>query len=197
MVTEPANPRNFIAGRFCRFGRFFLLPVIAGAWIFTQPANLEAATVSFAWEPAGTSKIYTLYYGTSSRSYTSSVSVTNATGVVVNNLLGGTTYYFAVTATSTNYLESDYSTEVVHTPAGTPVGPNLGALQIRVSPTRLATLSGTGTPGQLLYVRVASSPVGPWSNLTSITVAPNGAIQYTDPTRATLSSRFYRLSDSP
>jgi hypothetical protein len=198
MDIEPANARNFIAGRFCRFGRFSLLPVIAGAWIFAHPATLEAATASLAWEPAGTAKIYTLYYGTSSRSYTSSVSVTNTTGVVLNNLLGGTTYYFAVTATSTNYLESDYSTEMVYTPSGTPVGPNLGNIQIRVSPTtRLATLSGTGTPGKSLYVRVASSPVGPWSNLTNITVAPNGAIQYTDPTRATLSSRFYRLSDSP
>jgi len=198
MINEPTNSRNFTAGRFCRFGRLSLLPVIAGAWIFAHPATVEAATARLAWDPVSNVKIYTLHYGPSSRSYTNSVSVTNATEVVVNNLLRGTTYYFAVTATATNYLQSAYSTEVAHTIPVIPAGQNLGAIKISVSPTtKLTTLTGTGTPGQSLYVHVASKPVGPWSNLTNITVAANGAIQYTDPTRATLSSRFYRLSDSP
>jgi len=59
---------------------------------------------------------YTIYYGTQSQNYTSQIQVTNPglTTYVVDNLPPGT-YYFAVTATASNGLQSGYSPEVTAT----------------------------------------------------------------------------------
>jgi hypothetical protein len=197
ITPEAAVHRAFITSRFSRFGRFFALCLVAVAVLLVQASTVQAATARLAWDAVTGVKIYKLYYGTASRAYTRTVSVTNATEVAVSNLLGGTTYFFAVTAVGTNYLESDYSSEITHTVPVTPAGPNLGTLQIRVSPTdKQVTISGTGTPGQPLYLLVAANSSGPWGLLTNITVNASGTFQITDPTRATLASRYYRTSDS-
>jgi len=197
LSPEAATHRDFIASRFCRFGRFLAFSLVIAAALLVQAATAQAATARLAWDAVTGVKIYKLYYGTASRAYTRTVSVTNATEVAVSNLLGGTTYYFAVTAVGTNYLESDYSTEITHTVPVIPAGPNLGTLQIRMAPTtKLVTITGTGTPGQPLYLLVAANPSGPWAPLTNITVNASGTFQITDPTRATLGSRYYRASDS-
>ena len=197
LATETSTHREFVTCRFCRFGRFALLALVAGVSFLLLTTAAQAATVRLAWDPVSSVKIYKLYYGMASRSYTSSVSVTNLTAASVSNLLAGTTYYFAVTAVATNWLESDYSSEVVYTPSGPTAGPNLGTLQIQVNrTTKVATLSGVGTPSQTLYILVAANPSGPWGVLTNVVVAANGTFSCTDQTTASLNSRFYRLSDS-
>ena len=56
---------------------------------------------------------FVVYWGTSSRNYPSSFRLTNAaaTSFVVDNLLAGRTYYFALTAFNASGAESDYSNE--------------------------------------------------------------------------------------
>lgn len=54
---------------------------------------------------------YKVYYGTSPGNYTSSAVVGNVTTYTVTGLSGGTTYYFAVTASNASG-ESGYSNEV-------------------------------------------------------------------------------------
>jgi len=60
---------------------------------------------------------YKVYWGTSSGNYTNSVTLNGAgmTTYVVENLLSGTTYYFAVTSFNSDGLESDFSNEASKT----------------------------------------------------------------------------------
>jgi hypothetical protein len=78
------------------------------------PTNPTPAVV-LAWDRSpGTNVItnYTVYYGVASATYTDkALAGTNLT-VTVSNLLRGTTYFFAATATDTKGLESGYSNEV-------------------------------------------------------------------------------------
>lgn len=57
---------------------------------------------------------YTIYYGTASRSYTHSIQLTNPglATYVVEGLTSGTTYYFAIAATTNTGLMSALSSEV-------------------------------------------------------------------------------------
>lgn len=57
---------------------------------------------------------YKVCYGTASGNYTTSVDVGNVTTYTVTGLSGGTTYYFAVTASNSSG-ESGYSNEVSKT----------------------------------------------------------------------------------
>lgn len=86
--------------------------------------------VTLAWDPSPeySVKSYNLYFGQSSRAYPSKLHTTNATATV-SNLVAGATYYFAVTAETDTGLESDYSSEVVHT--AEPVGVPVNGLRIR------------------------------------------------------------------
>lgn len=89
--------------------------------------TVEETTVTLAWDAptmaldgitplTGSNTIsgYTVYYGTSSGNYASSADAGNATKYTVTGLSGGTTYYFAVTASNTSG-ESGYSNEVSKT----------------------------------------------------------------------------------
>ncbi len=77
----------------------------------------RASSVTLAWDAVTNSSIagYVLYTGETSRVYSASLDVHNATQTTVSNLSVGSTYFFAVTAYDTNNLESDYSAEVSYT----------------------------------------------------------------------------------
>lgn len=55
---------------------------------------------------------YKVYYGTSSRGYTTVLNVNNVTTYILTSLTDGTTYFFAATAYDTTNNESAYSNEV-------------------------------------------------------------------------------------
>lgn len=77
-----------------------------------------AQSVTLAWNPNSETNLagYRLYWGTGSRNYTFSNQVlVPKTDNTVSNLTGGVKYYFAVTAYTTDGLESDYSDEVSYT----------------------------------------------------------------------------------
>src|SRR5712691_6950538 len=78
------------------------------------PALSSAAQVTLAWDANTDPDLagYKLYYGTSSRSYQSSVDVGNVTSYTLSGLLEGQTYYFAATAYNLSLNESGFSNEV-------------------------------------------------------------------------------------
>ncbi len=110
--------------------------------------------VSLAWDAVTDPRVnhYHVYQGVSSRNYTNFNTVNVPTTTTsFSNLVRGVTYYFAATCSTTNGLESQYSTEVSYTTeALPPVVPNL----------RLTVLS-------------AAFLDGPWSPLTNLTLAIN------------------------
>src|SRR5215471_16023451 len=96
--------------------RSFTLPL---AWVVSMALLLVAAStsagqVTLAWDAARGSGLagYRLYYGTSSRTYTTSISVGLQTSYTVTNLTAGQLYYFAVTAYDGTGTETAPSNEV-------------------------------------------------------------------------------------
>lgn len=74
-----------------------------------------AQSVTLAWNANTETNLagYRLYYGTGPRAYTATGTVpVPETTATVTNLAEGRTYFFAVTAFTTDGLESDYSDEV-------------------------------------------------------------------------------------
>jgi hypothetical protein len=73
-------------------------------------------SVTLAWNPNPEPDVsgYIVYYGNASRHYPYSTNVGNVTTATVYGLNEGLTYYFAVTATNTSGLESDFSNEVTN-----------------------------------------------------------------------------------
>lgn len=85
--------------------------------LFSGNAFAEDATLS--WNPSAGPNLagYSVYFGTSSGSYGTSIDVGNQTTYTVTGL-GNGTYYFAVTAYDTFGNQSDFSNEAIKTIAG-------------------------------------------------------------------------------
>jgi len=79
-----------------------------------------AGDVTLQWDPNPETDVvgYKVYYGTSSRTYSSPVPLGLQTTYTVAGLASGT-YYFAVTAFNASGLESAFSNEVSTTVSGT------------------------------------------------------------------------------
>src|SRR3989442_1344043 len=79
-----------------------------------SPALSSAGQVTLAWDPNTDPDLagYKLYYGTSSKSYQSSVDVGSQTSSTLSGLLEGRIYYFAATDYNLSLAESGFSNEV-------------------------------------------------------------------------------------
>ena len=113
--------------------------------------GLGAQSVTLAWNANTETNLagYRLYHGTATRSYSTNVAVAHpATTVTVTNLQAGTTYFFAVTAYTTEGLESDYSDEVSYLVPRPPTKP----ANLRV----------------VVELQSASLLEGPWTNQVSM-----------------------------
>lgn len=96
--------------------------IILGLFWGCQGPDLNASEVALAWD-SPTNNIngsvlsdlagYKLYCGTSSRSYSTVLDLGNTNACKVADLSQGLTYYFAVTVSLRNDVQSDYSTELV------------------------------------------------------------------------------------
>jgi hypothetical protein len=107
-----------------------------------------AANVTASWNAPTTNEDqsslsdlagYKIYYGLASGNYTGSINAGNVTTYQINNLVGGLTYYFAVTAQDTSGNESIYSEEQSFTlplppPPPPPPAPDI-AVSDSISPT--------------------------------------------------------------
>jgi hypothetical protein len=71
-----------------------------------------ADQITLAWNASDGAAGYKIYYGTTSKNYTSVVDVGNNLTYSFADLPNGSTYYFAATAYDVSHLESDYSAEV-------------------------------------------------------------------------------------
>ena len=80
----------------------------------SNPKVIYAAQVTLEWEAVIHPLLegYRVYYGTSSGDYDVTLDVGNWTSCTIADLEDDETYYFAVTAYSTEGEESDYSNEV-------------------------------------------------------------------------------------
>ena len=78
------------------------------------PKIINAAQVTLEWDTVIHSLLegYVVHYGTYSGDYDVSLDVGNWTSCTIADLEEGETYYFAVTAYSTEGEESDFSNEV-------------------------------------------------------------------------------------
>jgi hypothetical protein len=88
-----------------------LLPILL--FLLFTSSNLMATDVSLAWDPSVSPGIagYKIYFGNSSGTYGTPITIGNQTTYTVTGLTSGT-YYFAVTAFDAQGNESDFSNEV-------------------------------------------------------------------------------------
>ncbi|MDR3458321.1 MAG: fibronectin type III domain-containing protein [Verrucomicrobiae bacterium] len=85
-------------------------------FLLTCAGNVYGLTrgVVLTWDAPVTTNViavYHVYYGTKSGSYTNSVTADDPSGLVIKDLQGDMTYYFAVSATDTAGNNSPLSTE--------------------------------------------------------------------------------------
>lgn len=74
----------------------------------------DLVSVALRWDPSPSPGVaaYRIYYGPASRVYLNHIETGPSTSGLIPNLLSGVGFFFAVTAVSTNGLESDFSNEV-------------------------------------------------------------------------------------
>jgi hypothetical protein len=107
---------------YCCLRRELLTSGIAALLLgVVQAASAQSVTLSWNANPEHDVAGYRLHYGTAPRVYTQHINVGRLTTATVSSLLGGTTYFFALTAYNTAGFESLFSNGVPYTiPSGTP-----------------------------------------------------------------------------
>ncbi len=128
--------------------KFFLR---LGFIFFLASANALAGNVKFTWNASTSSGVggYKLYYGQSSKSYSSNIDVGNTTSYTISGLTDGGTYFFALKAYNTaKSIESSYSNEVSATVSATStITVSIGASATSGAAPLVTTLSGSATGG--------------------------------------------------
>ena len=121
-------PLQHASDPFGRWSKLLGLARCLGATLIAAALTASAqgqSSLTLAWNPGSGSAIagYRLYEGAACRTYTNVINVGNVTTKTVTGLVGGATYFFAVTAYNTNGQESDFSGELSYTvplPTNTP-----------------------------------------------------------------------------
>jgi hypothetical protein len=80
--------------------------------LLLAPCLSRADTVTLAWDASSDATGYKLFYGTASRTYTTTIDVKNVLRYTIQNIPDNATYYFAATAYDAAGNESGYSVEV-------------------------------------------------------------------------------------
>ena len=99
---------------FLLFLIFITLPGCGGGGGGNSGSGGGSGSITLAWDANTESDLagYKIYYGTSARSYQSSVNAGNVTSYQLTGLTPGQVYFIALTAYDTAGYESDFSNEV-------------------------------------------------------------------------------------
>jgi len=185
---------NIVDTLFGRAKRTILLSIALSCIVLSLGSASAASSVTLAWDPSTSPDVagYNIYYGTTSGSYPSKVSLGNVTTTTISSLVAGTTYYFVATAYNSLGLESTPSNELPYTVPTAPanstnqpptlnlinavtINENSGQQTVNLS----GITSGAANENQNLTVTAASS---------NPTLVPNPTVNYVSPnTSGTLS----------
>ena len=157
----------------------------------------KAGSVTLAWNASTSSGLtnYSVKYGVASGSYTGRVDVSaTTTTATVGGLANGVTFFFVVTARSTNSMESDPSNEISYRipTSGTNAQPTANALTVlaREDQGAAVALTGSDPDGDPLTFQVVNAP----ANGTLSGTAPN--LTYTPSVNYSGSDSFtFRVND--
>ena len=146
--------------------------------------------VTLAWQPSSDTNVtgYNVYYGAVSHVYPNMISVGNVTNATVNGLVGGTIYYFAVTAYDNFGDESDFSDEIAY------LMPNPSTVQIRGAAAGQFILTLTGQSGHVYEIQ-ATQDFKTWTIIGAATMGVGGSLDFVDTNAANFPQRFYRTYD--
>jgi hypothetical protein len=156
---------------------------LVAALCFASSCAHAQRSLTLAWDRNTETNVagYRLYQGTLTRVYTNVLNTGNATTASVTNLVGGVTYYFAVTAFNTAGLESDYSSEITFTTTNivTPNNPptlaalaNLTVNEDAGEQTVLLTGISSGGENQALTVSASATPQSFISSIETVYISP-------------------------
>jgi hypothetical protein len=163
------------------YTRQCIFVILAALSLLSFATQLHAATVTATWNPNPEPNIagYSVSYGTTSGSYTTTVDVGKVTSAVMT-VTAGQKYYFAVRAYNTGGAMSPYSAEVSATVSGTTSGPSIvnlspssGAVgtMVTVAGANFGSTKGTST---VTFNGTAATPTT-WSASSIAVPAPAGA----------------------
>jgi VCBS repeat-containing protein len=180
---------------YCR--RMLVFVSIVFAFLVGTSTKTHSAEVTLGWNASTSAAVvgYILYHGDSSRDYNVHVDVENSTTYTFQDLLEGSTYFFAVTAYDTYGNESDYSAEVVYTVPranNAPVADN-GALTTSQNVPKAGKLNAIDADGDALIYSIVQFPA---KGSVSITDSSAGYYTYTPNLNATGTDTFtFKASD--
>lgn len=169
------------------------IPSALGSLLFMvlsiDPVTSLGATLpnslTLEWDPSPSADVsnYRVYFGPVSKSYTNQLELGNVTKATISNLPGGPTF-FAITATSSDGLESGFSSEISFRP-----GPPVVLLTRTTEGTPLLTVQTTTGRTQEVH---ASSNLIDWSVIGTVTLGSSGTAEITDSVGLAHPARFYR-----
>ena len=167
-----------------------LTKAFGGILLFATLCNpVQAAqSVTLAWDSNADINTagYNLYYGAASRTYTNVINSANVTSATIGDLIGGVTYFFAVTAYNNVGLESDFSGETSYT-----VAIPLAILDIHSGSANQFVLTVAGPIGHR-YTIQATQDFQTWTTIGTVSVPAGGSFEFTDTKAQKFSRRFYR-----
>jgi len=163
-----------------------------------QPASVrgnmatDTYSADMSWDPNSEPSVsgYRIYYGTASGNYTHITSLGKVTSGTVEGLMGGVTYYFAVTAYNAAGFESAFSAEASFMPGG------LATVALRPAPNGQFILSVSGLNSHSYDIQ-ASTNLQTWSVIGSVTISSTGSTEFTDTNAGLFPTRFYRTQSAP
>ena len=149
-------------------------------------------SVTLAWDPNPDTNVvgYNVYYGVASHTYPNRIDAGNGAKVTVSGLIGGVTYYFAVTAYDSLGQESDFSAEISYSvPVKSP------SLQVQGMAAGQFVLSMAGQIDHTYEIQ-ATQDFKTWTTIGSVTMAIGGSLSFIDTNAQNFSQRFYRACDA-
>ncbi len=151
---------DFTKALFFKVLRLFVL-----AFSFAGIFNLSSAycaEVTLAWDANAEPYLagYKIYFGVSSRIYSTTIDVGNALQYTIADLQPGIIYYFAATAYDSYGNESDFSAEVTYAVPQKSAAPvaNTAAYSTPEDVRIAGSLKGTGPPGSVLTYSLSELP---------------------------------------